>query len=214
MAIVGHTGAGKTTIVSLRLAVLGRDPGGGPRGRARRPRVLRRLAPPERRRWSTRTCSCSPAAIPTTCALATRAISEDRVREACRRVAAAEFIERLPGGYSHVLEEAGKTCQRGRAAAPLLRAGAGLRPRDPRPRRGDVERRQPHRGADPGGASTKLTRGRTSLVIAHRLSARSAGPTGSSSSTAGRSWRRAPTRNSSRSGGAYARLYRMQFTAE
>ena len=76
----------------------------------------------------------------------------------------------LPRGLRHAGRPARRVAVGRRAAAG--RAGPGL-PRRPRPagaRRGDQRGRPGHRGAARSGPSTRLTRGRTSVAIAHRLS--------------------------------------------
>jgi ATP-binding cassette subfamily B protein len=96
-------------------------------------------------------------------------IPEERVVAACRRVAASEFIERLPGGYASVLEEGGKTLSVGErqllSFARALTFDPAILVLDEAT--SSVDSRTEERIQEAIG---ELTRGRTSIVIAHRLS--------------------------------------------
>ena len=80
---------------------------------------------------------------------------------------------RVHRGVGARLRHAGRRARRPalRRPAPTrrVRTRAGRGPAHPRARRGDVERRRPHRVADRGGPAAALA-GRTAIVIAHRLS--------------------------------------------
>ena len=84
-------------------------------------------------------------------------------------VGAHDFIMRLPQGYDTQLEQRGGNLSLGPAPADQLRPRAGRRRQDPGARRGDGQHRQLHRDADPEGARRGCSKGRTGLVIAHRL---------------------------------------------
>ena len=88
---------------------------------------------------------------------------------ACEQACALEFIERLPQGLDTPLGERGVTLSGGQKPAPVDRARAARRPADPAARRGDelARRRQP--SAWCSRALEALEKGRTTLVIAHRL---------------------------------------------
>ena len=96
--------------------------------------------------------------------------NDAEVAEAARLAQIDGFIRDLPDGY----ETAGR---RARAEAVRRREAArGDRPHhpesaaDPGPGRGDLRARFVHREGDPGRARSRVSRGRTTIVIAHRLS--------------------------------------------
>jgi ATP-binding cassette subfamily B multidrug efflux pump len=137
LALVGPTGAGKSTIAHLlgrysdvtrgEVRVDGMDVRRLPKARLRRRHPLEHPAPQPRH--------------------------HRRVRRPGRRDGPREHLHRPPaqplrrGGEGARLDPLGR-----RAAAPGLRAGAGVRPPDPRPRRGHGQRGHGHGGQDPGGA--------------------------------------------------------------
>ena len=148
VALVGHTGAGKSTIAKLLARFY--DPRDGP-DHDRRPRPARRHAgiapPPARRR--------AAGGLP----LRGHGPREHRLR----RPDATDEDDRprREGGRRARLRRPARGRLRDaarRSAAPrlslgqrqlvALRAGAARRPADPRPRRGDVGRRHRHRAED------------------------------------------------------------------
>ena len=149
IALVGHTGAGKTTIVNLLLRFYDPD-----RGRITVDGV-------DIRELSTADLRAIIGFVQQDLFLFTgdilhnltldAPITPEAAREAARRVGADRFIERLPVGLSARARRAGPEPQRRRAAAPELRPGAGARSPDPGARRGDELGGRRGRGPDPAG---------------------------------------------------------------
>lgn len=167
LAVVGHTGAGKTTIVSLLLRFY--DP---VEGRITLDGIdIRDLAVADLRRqfgFVQQDLFLFAGTILRNLAL-DPGTTEARVAAAAARVGIDGFIERLPGGYDHVLAERGKNLSVGeRQLLSFSRALA----RDPRillldEATSSVDSESEariQRGVD------ELMRGRTAVVIAHRLS--------------------------------------------
>ncbi|HTS90283.1 MAG TPA: ABC transporter ATP-binding protein [Gemmatimonadales bacterium] len=167
VALVGHTGAGKTTIISLLLRFY--DP---ERGRVTIDGVdIRDLDPGELRGligFVQQDLFLFTGDVLRNLAL-DGAVSAEAAREAAQRVGADRFIERLPGGYSHVLGERGRNLSVGeRQLLSFARALA----RDPRILVLDEATSSVDAEAELQiqGAVRELMSGRTSLVVAHRLS--------------------------------------------
>ncbi|HEX7024363.1 MAG TPA: ABC transporter ATP-binding protein [Gemmatimonadales bacterium] len=167
VAIVGHTGAGKTTIISLLLRYY--DP---ERGRITLDGVdIREIPLAELRRpigfvpqdlfLFTGNLLRNLALDPET--------GEAEVREAAVRVGADRFIERLPDGYRHELGERGRSLSVGErqllSFARALARNPAILVLDEATSSVDAEAEaQVQRGI------AELMAGRTSIVIAHRLS--------------------------------------------
>jgi ATP-binding cassette subfamily B protein len=168
MAIVGATGAGKSTIVNLLLRFY--DP--------QRGQIL--LDGIDIRDLSLETLRSSmglvlqdvylfSASAAENISMGRATIDDDGVREAAGRVGADRYVKRLPGGYSQALGERGSSLSVGeRQLLSFARALAGA-PRilllDEATSSVDSEIE-----AQIDIALETLMRGRTSLVIAHRLS--------------------------------------------
>ncbi len=167
LALVGHTGAGKTTIISLLLRFY--DP---VRGRITVDGVdLRDLATANLRGligFVQQDLFLFTGDIMRNLRL-DAPIDDEAARQAARRVGADRFIERLPAGYGHVLGERGRSLSVGeRQLLSFARALA----RDPcilvldeATSSVDTESE-----AQIQRAIAELMRGRTSVVVAHRLS--------------------------------------------
>jgi ATP-binding cassette subfamily B protein len=167
VALVGHTGAGKTTIISLLLRFY--DPVEG--------RILldgvdvREVTQADLRRrfgFVQQDLFLFTGDILRNLALDPET-SEARVARATERVGIDGFIERLPGGYHHVLAERGKNLSVGeRQLLSFARALA----RDPRILLLDEATSSVDSESEARiqRGIAELMRGRTAIVVAHRLS--------------------------------------------
>lgn len=168
VAVVGHTGAGKTTLTNLLLRFYdvqeGRILFDGIDVRDLRLCDLRKnfgmvLQDP----------FLFSGTVASNVRLGTAGISDDRMREAARKVNILNFIESLPGGWSEPVKERGATLSVGQKQ--LLSFARALA-HDPRILILD----EATSSVDPETeflireASRRLIENRTSLVIAHRLS--------------------------------------------
>lgn len=166
-ALVGHTGAGKTTILSLLLRYYDVE-----KGRITIDGVdIRSLAQAELREligFVQQDIFLFTGDVRSNIALA-RPMSELAVRAAARRVGADRFIERLPLGYAHVLGERGQSLSVGErqllSFTRALAAEPAVLVLDEATSSVDAEAE-----AAIQEATTELMRGRTCIVVAHRLS--------------------------------------------
>jgi len=167
MALVGHTGAGKTTIVNLLLRFYDPD-----RGRITVDGVdIRQLSTAELRSiigFVQQDLFLFTGNVLHNLTL-DAPISSEAAREAARRVGADRFIERLPSGYHHVLGERGRSLSVGERQLLSFARALALDPRilvlDEATSSVDAEAE-----ALIQRAIAELMAGRTSLVVAHRLS--------------------------------------------
>jgi ATP-binding cassette, subfamily B, multidrug efflux pump len=167
VAIVGHTGAGKTTVISLLLRLYDVE-----RGRITLDGVdIRELSLEALRRpigFVQQDLFLFTGDLLRNLAL-DPATTEADVRRAAERVGASRFIDELPAGYRHVLGERGRSLSVGeRQLLSFARALAGnptILVLDEATSSVDAQAEALiQRGI------AELTQGRTSLVIAHRLS--------------------------------------------
>ncbi|MCC6772718.1 MAG: ABC transporter ATP-binding protein [Gemmatimonadaceae bacterium] len=167
LAIVGHTGAGKTTIVNLLLRFYepqrGRILVNGVDVRALPVETLRRLIG-----YVQQDIFLFAGDIATNIRLSSP-LSDDEVREAARRVGADRIVERLPGGYHYQLGERGSAVSVGErqllSFARALAADPAVLVLDEATSAVDSEIEGVIQGA-----LSELMRGRTTIAIAHRLS--------------------------------------------
>jgi ATP-binding cassette, subfamily B, multidrug efflux pump len=168
VAIVGATGAGKSTIISLLMRFYDVTRGeilfdGVPVRRARVAELRGRIG------LVLQDVFLFSDSVAANVRLGNAEIPDARVREAVERVGAAALVERLPGGYAHPLGERGASLSVGeRQLVSFARALAFDPPvlvLDEATSSVDSELE-----ARIDRALAELMRGRTSLVIAHRLS--------------------------------------------
>jgi ATP-binding cassette, subfamily B, multidrug efflux pump len=167
IALVGHTGAGKTTIVNLLLRFYDPD-----RGRITVDGVdIRELSTADLRSiigFVQQDLFLFTGDILHNLTL-DAPITDDAARLAARRVGADRFIERLPSTYHHVLGERGRSLSVGERQLLSFARALALDPKilvlDEATSSVDAEAE-----AQIQRAIAELMAGRTSLVVAHRLS--------------------------------------------
>lgn len=210
LALVGHTGAGKSTIVSLLLRFY--DP---QRGRILLDgRDLREIPVQELRRlvgYVQQDIFLFAGDIAANIRLG-NPVGDDAVRAAAARVGADRVIERLPDGYAHRLGERGASLSVGErqllSFARAIAADPALLLLDEATSAVDSE----IEAAIQRGVAT-LMQGRTTIAIAHRLST----IIGASEIVVlhhGEVRERGTHRALLEADGLYARLYRLQLGAE
>ena len=168
VAIVGATGAGKTTVINLLLRFYDVQKG----------QILvdgvdvRDYALSDLRRHIglvLQDVFLFSGSVERNAALGNPDITPERVREAARMIGADRFIERLPGGYLQDVKERGATLSHGqRQMLSFVRAlvySPQVLVLDEATSSVDTETEEAIQGA-----LEKLLEGRTSLIIAHRLS--------------------------------------------
>ncbi|MBL8293603.1 MAG: ABC transporter ATP-binding protein [Bryobacterales bacterium] len=168
IAVVGHTGAGKTTLTNLLLRFYDVQKGsiqiGGVDIRAVDPRELRRrfaivLQDP----------FLFTGDLARNIRLGTHTISDAQLREATRRVNLLDYVEALPGGLGHQVRERGAGLSTGQKQLISFARALAHEPQflilDEATSSVDTETELRIRAA-----LDQLLEGRTSIVIAHRLS--------------------------------------------
>jgi ATP-binding cassette subfamily B multidrug efflux pump len=167
IALVGHTGAGKTTIVNLLLRFYDPD-----RGRITIDGIdIRDLTTADLRSiigFVQQDLFLFTGDIQHNLTL-DAPVAPEAARQAARRVGADRFIERLPSGYHHELGERGRSLSVGERQLLSFARALALDPRilvlDEATSSVDAEAE-----AQIQRAIGELMAGRTSLVVAHRLS--------------------------------------------
>jgi len=168
VAIVGHTGAGKTTLINLLMRFYDVERGeilldGVNIARLRAGDVRRHMA------LVLQDVFLFSGDIRSNIGLGDEGIPEDRLRAAARVVGAHRFIEQLPGGYGAEVKERGATLSVGQKQLISFARALAYHPRililDEATSSVDTETELLIQGA-----IRKLLHGRTSIVIAHRLS--------------------------------------------
>jgi hypothetical protein len=149
VAIVGPTGAGKTTLVNLimrfyeldggRITLDGVDIADLPRSELRS-----QIGMVLQDTW------LFGGTIRDNIAYGNAHATDEQVLAAAKPAYVDRFVHSLPDGYDTVLDDEAQR-QRRREAAHHHRPGVPRRPGDPHPRRGHQLGRHPHRGAHPAG---------------------------------------------------------------
>ena len=168
IAVVGHTGAGKTTLTNLLLRFYDVQKGaikiGGVDIRTVNPQELRRrfaivLQDP----------FLFTGDLARNIRLGTSTITDAQLREATRRVNLLDYVETLPGGFSHQVRERGAGLSTGQKQLISFARALAHEPQflilDEATSSVDTETELRIREA-----LAQLLEGRTSIVIAHRLS--------------------------------------------
>ena len=168
VAVVGHTGAGKSTLANLILRFYDVNSG----------RVL--VDGVDVKRWDLASLRSRIAMVlqdvflfsgdvATNIHLGEPSIDEEQVRQAAREVHALEFIERLPDGFATAVRERGAGLSVGQKQLIAFARALAFDPRililDEATASIDTETEQQIQQA-----LERLLEGRTSVVIAHRLS--------------------------------------------
>lgn len=168
VAIVGHTGAGKSTLINLLTRFYDVQRGeilldGINIARLRAADVRRHMA------LVLQDVFLFSGDIRSNIGLGNEAIPEDRLRAAARVVGAHRFIEQLPGGFEAEVKERGATLSVGQKQLISFARALAYQPRililDEATSSVDTETELLIQSA-----IRKLLHGRTSIVIAHRLS--------------------------------------------
>jgi ATP-binding cassette subfamily B multidrug efflux pump len=168
VAIVGHTGAGKSTMINLLTRFYDIQKGeilvdGVNIAHVRQAELRRHIA------VVLQDVFLFSGDITSNINLGDAAISQERVRAAARVVGAQRFIERLPGGYAEEVKERGATLSVGQKQLISFARALAFHPQililDEATSSVDTETELLIQAA-----IKKLLRGRTSIVIAHRLS--------------------------------------------
>ena len=168
VAIVGHTGAGKTTLISLLLRFYDVQ-----RGAIRIDGVdIKQMALADlRRRFGVvlQDPFLFTGTIESNIRLGTDWITDEQVREAAEDVNLSDFIHNLPGTYKEEVRERGSTLSTGQKQLISFARALAHSPRililDEATSSVDTETEFKVRSA-----LDKMVEGRTSIVIAHRLS--------------------------------------------
>ncbi len=208
VAIVGATGAGKSTIINLLMRFYEPQRGqvlmdGVPIDRVKVDELRARIS------LVLQDVFLFSEDVRRNIRLGEERITDDQVRAAARRVGAERFIERLPGGYEQRLGERGLSLSVGERQLVSFARALAFEPLvlvlDEATSSVDSELE-----AQIDEALTELMRGRTSLVIAHRLST----VQGADQILVlhhGEVRERGTHAELLRRGGLYARLYELQF---
>lgn len=167
VAIVGPTGAGKTTMVNLLMRFYEIDGGrilidGVPLSSLSRDEVHRLFGMVLQDSWVFR------GTIRENLAYNTPGVSEERIRAALKDASLAHYVQTLPGGLDHMVEDPGEIAGGQRQLLTIARAeikDAPLLILDEAT--SNVDTRTEERIQE---AMDRLMEGRTSFVIAHRLS--------------------------------------------
>jgi ATP-binding cassette subfamily B protein len=206
IALVGHTGAGKTTVVSLLMRFY--DP---QRGRITVDGVDIRELPLDELRaligYVQQDIFLFAGDVATNIRLS-NPLGDAEVRAAAERVGADRVVQRLPGGYAHELGERGASISVGErqllSFARAIAADPALLLLDEATSAVDSEVE-----AQIQRALAELMRGRTTIAVAHRLST-IVGADEILVMRHGQVVERGTHRELLRRGGLYERLYRLQ----
>ena len=150
VAIVGPTGAGKTTLVNLIMRFYELDGGvitldGIDIAEMRRHDLRANMGMVLQDTW------LFEGTIRENIAFGNPDATEEQIVEAAKATYVDRFVHSLPDGYDTVIDDEGSSVSAGEKQLLTIAARVPRRPDDPHPRRGDQLGRHPHRGADPEG---------------------------------------------------------------
>ena len=151
VAIVGPTGAGKTTLVNLIMRFYELDGGTHHASTAATSPQMRRRELRSNIGMVLQDTWLFGGTIRENIAYGNLDATEEQILEAAQATYVDRFVHSLPDGYDTVHRRRGRHRQRRREAAAHHRPRLPRRPDDPHPRRGHQLGRHPHRGADPAG---------------------------------------------------------------